>query len=610
MEGGNKAKRAGGRELTLPTVPAGAVEVEELRCAQSVVFRDPKRLGHLIHLFGGPLHWQGKAGWHEYDLRLKPSMGFDLAMEGADHVVKLNGKANADRLLRMERDKHWLELTPVGIDRRATSKTRTRLRTPQNVQGNNIDFGMEALTRQGRLEFPGAFGPGVDLTIWPLEQSVKKLVSLAEMPPLPPEAEAFELTWRFDTDALLTVNGKPWDGQEISTREPIVADTGWRWRPPLAVDARGEACVGELLLRKMGATCFVMAAISADWLRDPSRVWPVTIDPDTFYSETNDGYIYGQDAVYATARSTSANSTDGGIAMAVGQRLWAGEFWPFRSFIECDTSSILVYQVVQAVTLTLTCKSDSSNTDFDLTIRKCDWTPVLAANREANYDAALAASLDAIWRNTAGIALDTNYTSPSLDVTRVGQGVGGKWQAALVSQRDVDATAPGGFELVDLYTANEATAGYRPLLTATVCDLADYATATVEHDSTGTLSRHVINWSSDCNGDCILNLDGVSAPRLEGRLVRLVTQPASGAAPTDNYDITLEDMHGNDVLQGAGANRDTANTETAWISETASSEVPVRPVTRLCTRFVVANAGAGKSGLAVIYAAHRVVDSY
>ena len=39
------------------------------------------------------------------------------------------------------------------------------------------------------------------------------------------------------------------------------------------------------------------------------------------------------------------------------------------------------------------------------------------------------------------------------------------------------------------------------------------------------------------------------------------TDPST-TAPTDNYDVVVEDSTGNDILGGAGANRDTANTET------------------------------------------------
>jgi hypothetical protein len=45
-------------------------------------------------------------------------------------------------------------------------------------------------------------------------------------------------------------------------------------------------------------------------------------------------------------------------------------------------------------------------------------------------------------------------------------------------------------------------------------------------------------------------------------LYMIVTDPGS-PAPTDNYDITITNAIGLDVLGGAGENRDTANTERA-----------------------------------------------
>lgn len=79
-----------------------------------------------------------------------------------------------------------------------------------------------------------------------------------------------------------------------------------------------------------------------------------------------------------------------------------------------------------------------------------------------------------------------------------------------------------------------------------------------------------------------------------GRVIALVTIPAAaGDAPTDNYDITVTDAEGYDVMQGAGANRDTANTETAV---PAAASVAFGPLT-----LNVTNAGAAKSGTAILY---------
>ena len=50
------------------------------------------------------------------------------------------------------------------------------------------------------------------------------------------------------------------------------------------------------------------------------------------------------------------------------------------------------------------------------------------------------------------------------------------------------------------------------------------------------------------------------ATKISGKLLFLETNPG-GTAPTSNYDITVEDADGHDVLEGVGANRHTSNTE-------------------------------------------------
>jgi hypothetical protein len=47
-----------------------------------------------------------------------------------------------------------------------------------------------------------------------------------------------------------------------------------------------------------------------------------------------------------------------------------------------------------------------------------------------------------------------------------------------------------------------------------------------------------------------------------GKVEVLVTDPDDTDIPTDNYDVTVTDDEGYDILGGAGADRDTANTET------------------------------------------------
>jgi hypothetical protein len=106
------------------------------------------------------------------------------------------------------------------------------------------------------------------------------------------------------------------------------------------------------------------------------------------------------------------------------------------------------------------------------------------------------------------------------------------------------------------------------------------------------VERVVVDWTSDASG----NADS-SITDLYGWLVKMVTDPGA-VAPTDNYDITLVDENSADALEGAGADRDTANTETVYPIK-SGAQTPVL----LCGThtFTVANAGNAKSGTAVLY---------
>ncbi len=61
--------------------------------------------------------------------------------------------------------------------------------------------------------------------------------------------------------------------------------------------------------------------------------------------------------------------------------------------------------------------------------------------------------------------------------------------------------------------------------------------------------------------------------KIGGLLLALETNPGS-TAPSSNYDITLVDGDGHDVLEGVGANRHTSNTEKVRIIYSSSTVHP------------------------------------
>jgi len=80
----------------------------------------------------------------------------------------------------------------------------------------------------------------------------------------------------------------------------------------------------------------------------------------------------------------------------------------------------------------------------------------------------------------------------------------------------------------------------------------------------------------------------------DGDIIGLATIPTAGILPTDNYDLTVTDVGGHDVLLGQGANRDTANTE--YVAGTSLAGVAGSKLT-----LNVTNAGTSKGGTCILY---------
>jgi hypothetical protein len=116
-------------------------------------------------------------------------------------------------------------------------------------------------------------------------------------------------------------------------------------------------------------------------------------------------------------------------------------------------------------------------------------------------------------------------------------------------------------------------------------------TVTVVERTHTSVKKITWDWLSDASG----NADLVTTMAYDGVVQRLVTVPdGGGTAPTDNYDIVINDGDGFDVLLGAGANRDTANTE-----QVASSSLGVVAGDKLTLS--VTNAGNAKGGVTHLY---------
>lgn len=115
-------------------------------------------------------------------------------------------------------------------------------------------------------------------------------------------------------------------------------------------------------------------------------------------------------------------------------------------------------------------------------------------------------------------------------------------------------------------------------------------TVTVTEETIGNVHKIKWTWISTAGGAA----DLVTTKAYGGIVRNLRTVPAGGgSAPTDDYDITITDPDGLDVMLGAGANRDTAVTENAVPGSTSTAHGKLT--------LNVTNAGATKGGTATLY---------
>lgn len=115
-------------------------------------------------------------------------------------------------------------------------------------------------------------------------------------------------------------------------------------------------------------------------------------------------------------------------------------------------------------------------------------------------------------------------------------------------------------------------------------------TVTTTETVHGSVKKLIFSWTSDGSGDA----DGTSSEVYDGKLIGLTTIPDGVDAPTDNYDVVVNDGGGHDVLLGAGADRDTAATE--HVAEASLGAVAAMKLT-----LDVSNAGASKKGTVILY---------
>ena len=114
-------------------------------------------------------------------------------------------------------------------------------------------------------------------------------------------------------------------------------------------------------------------------------------------------------------------------------------------------------------------------------------------------------------------------------------------------------------------------------------------------ETTHTSARKIVfSWTSGTDAE-EGTATGTTTAAFDGKIEGLTTIPAAaGDAPTADYDLTVTDSGGHDVLLGAGANRHTSNTE--HVVGTSLSAVAGSKLT-----LNVTNAGSAKKGTVILW---------
>ena len=116
-------------------------------------------------------------------------------------------------------------------------------------------------------------------------------------------------------------------------------------------------------------------------------------------------------------------------------------------------------------------------------------------------------------------------------------------------------------------------------------------TITTTVTKSGALSKYKMDWLSDASGD--VDVDAI--PMIQGEIQSVHYFPdAGGTQPSDNYDLTMADSFGVDILTGTGANLSQTTDTYAVPALSTYFKVVIEAGSY---DLVIANAGNAKGGI-------------
>ncbi len=185
--------------------------------------------------------------------------------------------------------------------------------------------------------------------------------------------------------------------------------------------------------------------------------------------DSGSGGLYGASTTYATS-GTTCTALYTGDKYYVGQAMSGSTYYRYRAFLKFNTSVIPDGDTITQVNMKMVALENNSDVDFDLVIKKADWSaydPASNDNKESIWDLILSASSDDnIWKNSADVSINTQYASGNLSTTWVNKA--GYTYYGLISSRDISGNAPAAPqnpENLRIGAEEYATETYRPILT-------------------------------------------------------------------------------------------------------------------------------------------------
>ncbi|HVQ01594.1 MAG TPA: PKD domain-containing protein [Candidatus Thermoplasmatota archaeon] len=194
-----------------------------------------------------------------------------------------------------------------------------------------------------------------------------------------------------------------------------------------------------------------------------AMVFPVVIDPTlTLYSSSSDGRLCNHSTNYLNSwNALTSNGMVDVTHIAIGQSKQTLTYYIYRGFVFFNTSALPSNAIIDNATLGLYKSSDSSATDFLITIQNGQPTyphdPPQTGDYSKTHYSGNGGTL-----NTSGFGNGYNNISLTSDgiswINRTG------WtKLCLRSNRDINGTTPMGNEYVTVY-ATEQGNGYQPKL--------------------------------------------------------------------------------------------------------------------------------------------------